>query len=91
MVGSDGGRQRKVEALEIEPSHPFSSAVEVPAGSIALMPFRAEFELPSKPSYPCHGYGFCWGTTLATRTRTLGKPVAVPARVAVPMPFPTPK
>lgn len=34
MVGSDGERQRKVGALEIEPSYPFSSAVEVTAGSI---------------------------------------------------------
>lgn len=32
--------------------------------------------------------GFCGGTSLATRTRTPEKPVALTAWVAVPMPFP---
>ena len=43
---------------------------------------------PLYPSYPCQGYGFFWGTLSSTPTRTPEKPLAVPLRVAVPLPFP---
>ena len=75
-------KSKKNERLEIACSLVYG---KVTGGRTpALTSFQAEFKLPSKPPDPWLGYGFCWGTTLATRTCTLGKPVAVPARVAVP-------
>ena len=56
------------------------------------MPFQVEFKLTSifgrvyppsthgQPTYPCHRYGFLWGTEFCTPTRTPEKPVAKPVQ-----------
>jgi hypothetical protein len=44
---------------------------------------------PGYPSNPCHGYGFCWGSELPTRTRTRDYPSRQPVRVCKPVTFPT--
>jgi len=65
---------------------------EVGDSANRLMPFRVEFELTSifgrfyppstrhQPTYPCHRYGFFWGTKFCTPTRTPEKPVAKPVQ-----------
>jgi hypothetical protein len=55
MGGNSGGGQKKMKVLENEHPRSFSSVVEVDCWQRrgALMPFQAESEFGSDPSYPC--------------------------------------
>ena len=58
MVGSGGGRQRKVEALKIEPSYPFSRRFERVDGVLSGVSITIKTLIPVPWVRVLLGYNF---------------------------------